>query len=115
VLVGSFARGRVGMASDVDLVILTPHFAQLAENPSWFLQLRPDSQLIRAVAWGRLLERRYRMRSGLQVEVGLASPAWAELPPDPGTRRVLTDGHTVLFGARGLLSRAGAALNSSCP
>jgi hypothetical protein len=34
-----FARGRVGMASDVDLVILTPHFAQLAENPSWFLQL----------------------------------------------------------------------------
>jgi len=115
VLVGSFVRGRVGMASDVDLVILTPHFAQLAENPSWFLQLRPDSQLIRAMAWGRLLERRYRMRSGLQVEVGLASPAWAELPLDPGTRRVLTNGHTVLFDARGLLSRAGAALNSSCP
>ena len=40
VLVGSFARGRVGMASDVDLVILTPHFAQLAESPSWFLHRR---------------------------------------------------------------------------
>jgi hypothetical protein len=46
------ARFRVaGMASDVELVILTPNFAQLAANPNWFLHLRPGSQLIRATAW----------------------------------------------------------------
>ena len=54
VLVGSFAREGAGMASDVDLVILTPNFAQLAENPNLFLQLRPGSQLIHAMAWGPL-------------------------------------------------------------
>jgi len=64
------------MASDVDLVILTPNFAQLAAHPNWFLQLRPGSQLIHAMAWGRLLERRYRMRSGLQVDVGLVPRVW---------------------------------------
>jgi hypothetical protein len=57
------------MASDVNLVILTPNFARLAAHPNWFLQLRPGSQLIRAMAWEPLLERRYRMRSGLQVDV----------------------------------------------
>lgn len=57
------------MASDVHLVILTPNFARLAAHPNWFLQLRPGSQLIRAMAWEPLLERRYRMRSGLQVDV----------------------------------------------
>ena len=76
VLVGSFAREGAGMASDVDLVILTPNFAQLAAHPNWFLQLRPGSQLIHAMAWGPLLERRYRMRSGLQVDVGLVPRVW---------------------------------------
>jgi hypothetical protein len=40
------------------------------------LQLRPGSQLIHAMAWGPLLERRYRMRSGLQVDVGLVPRVW---------------------------------------
>jgi hypothetical protein len=39
------------MASDVDLAILTPNFAQLVSNPKWFLHLRPGSQLIHAMAW----------------------------------------------------------------
>jgi hypothetical protein len=53
------------------------------------------------------------MRTGLQVDVGLASPAWAELPLDPGTRRVLTDGHIVLYDSLGLLSRVGKELDIS--
>ena len=97
VLVGSFAREGAGMASDVDLVILTPNFAQLAAHPNWFLQLRPGSQLIHAMAWGtparaplpdaqRTAGRRRSGASGL-----------AELPLDPGTQRVLTMG-TPCFG-----------------
>ncbi|PPK98692.1 nucleotidyltransferase-like protein [Kineococcus xinjiangensis] len=111
-LVGSYARGRAGMASDVDLTVLTPAFAELAADGEWFERLRPGSRLIRSAAWGPLLERRYRLRSGLQVEVGLVSSSWAQLPLDPGTRRVLGDGHRVLHDPRGLLARAGEALTA---
>jgi len=52
------AREGAGLARNVDLAILTPNFAQLAANPNWFLHLRPGSQLIRAMAWEPLLERR---------------------------------------------------------
>lgn len=110
VLVGSYARGTAGMASDVDLVMLVSRFEQLADDVAWFAALRPDSKLIRAKSWGVLLERRFRLRSGLQVELGLVSPTWAELPLDPGTRRVLSDGHRILYDPHALLSNAAAAL-----
>lgn len=109
-LVGSYAHGRARMASDVDLVVLTPAFAHLAADTGWFLGLRPKSRLVRVSTWGPLLERRFRLRSGLLVELGLASPAWAHLPLDPGTRRVLHDGHRVLHDPAGLLARAGRTL-----
>lgn len=109
-LVGSYARGTTGMASDVDLVVLTHAFAQLAAEPEWFRPLRPGSRLIRSAVWGPLLERRYPTPSGLHVEVGLASPAWAELPLDAGTRWVLGDGHRILYDDNGLLTRAGNSL-----
>ena len=105
-LVGSYARGRARMASDVDLVVLTPACARLAADTSWFLRLRPGSRLVRAATWGPLLERRFRLRSGLLVEVGLVAPSWADLPLDAGTRRVLGDGHRVLHDPRGTLARA---------
>ena len=107
-LVGSYARAQARMGSDVDLVVLTPAFAQLAADSTWFQQLRPGSKLIRAMAWGPVLERRYRLRTGLQVEIGLVSPTWAQLPLDSGTRRVLNDGHHALYDPAGLLARAGA-------
>ena len=108
-VVGSWARGTAGMASDVDIVILTDRFEQLADDLTWFTRLRSGSQLIRAKAWGPLLERRFRLRAGMHVELGLVPPSWAELPLDPGTRRVLTDGHEVIFDRYELLSDAGKA------
>lgn len=106
-LVGSYARGRPRAASDVDVVILSPAFADLAGDPTWFPRLRPGSALVRAAAWGPLLERRYRLGSGLVVELGLASPAWAQLPLDAGTAHVLEDGHRIVHDPHGLLARAG--------
>ena len=49
-LVGSYARNSARMASDVDLVIVSAHFEQLAEDLSWFARLRPSSKLIRSQA-----------------------------------------------------------------
>ncbi|WP_345713251.1 nucleotidyltransferase domain-containing protein [Kineococcus glutinatus] len=110
-LVGSHARGRARMASDVDLVVLSPAFARLAADTTWFTRLRPGSRHVRSATWGPLLERRHRLRSGLLVELGLAAPEWAALPLDAGTHRVLRDGHRVLHDRHGLLARAAAALD----
>jgi uncharacterized protein len=110
VLVGSYARGRAGMASDLDIVILTRAFAELADDPTWFLQVRPGSKLIRCQRWGPLLELRYRLRSGLQVEFGLVSPSWAALPLDSGTRRVLSDGHRTLYDRGDVIAQTQTAL-----
>ena len=107
-LVGSYARGAERMASDVDLLVLSDTPESL-EDAAWFRQLRPGARLIRSEAWGPVCERRFRLASGLIVELGIAPSSWAEVPLDPGTRRVLSDGYRVLFDTS-LLERAGATV-----
>ena len=114
-LVGSYARGQAHVTSDVDIVILTPAFADLAADTSWFRRLRANSHLVRSATWGPLLERRHRMASGLLVELGLVAPTWAELPLDPGTRRVLGDGHRIVHDPHSLLARAREWLSENSP
>ncbi|MBJ2122469.1 nucleotidyltransferase domain-containing protein [Arthrobacter sp. MSA 4-2] len=107
-LVGSYARGAERMASDVDLMVLgdTP---ETLEDAHWFEQLRPGARLIRSKASGPVRERRYRLSSGLIVELGIAPSSWADVPLDEGTRRVLGDGHRILYDT-GLLGKASATV-----
>ena len=111
-LVGSYARGAERMGSDVDVVVLTEHLERYAPAQMWFQALRPGARLMRIAAWGPVNEQRYRLRSGLVVEVGITSPDWARVPLDPGTARVLSDGHRVLHDPHHTLARAGAALGA---
>jgi predicted nucleotidyltransferase len=116
VLVGSYARGSERMASDVDLVILCTAPDDLTDA-KWFTSLRPGARLIREKDWGPVRERRFRLRSGLIVELGIAPLDWAAVPVDPGTRRVLGDGHTILYDTildgTGLLRRASDAVGAA--
>lgn len=95
-LVGSYARGTERMASDVDLALLCDNPDAVAGS-MWFTGLEPRARLVRSRSWGPVRERRYRLRSGLVVELGFAPLSWAAVPLDPGTRRVLSDGHRVLY------------------
>lgn len=108
VLVGSYARGSERMASDVDLVVLSDTPESL-EDAAWFEQLGPGARLIRSEEWGPVRERRFRLVSGLIVELGIAPSSWADVPLDQGTHRVLRDGHRVLYDT-GLLGRAAATV-----
>jgi hypothetical protein len=96
------------MASDVDLVVLSDA-PETLEDAAWFVEIRPGARLIRSEVWGPVRERRFRLASGLIVELGIAPSSWADLPLDKGTRRVLSDGHRVLYDA-GLLAEASAAV-----
>lgn len=110
VLVGSYAYGRPRMASDVDLVLLTSDVARHVRGLEWITTFDPAARLIRTQAWGPLTERRVRVRSGLQVELGVVPPSWAALPLDRGTENVLRDGCRILFDPHDLVRTAIAAL-----
>ncbi len=102
-LAGSRARGTARPDSDVDLVVLV-------DDPRAYLgwpaeELGDPAVDIRTRWWGPLLERRFRLPSGLVVELGFAPLSWAAVPVDAGTRRVVADGFVVLHDPAGLLGR----------
>jgi predicted nucleotidyltransferase len=102
-LVGSWARGTAHMESDVDLVLLTLRVERYTEADDWIRDLGCET-LERTTAWGALMERRLRMPSGLEVELGVVPPYWAAVyPVDSGTRSVVEDGMRVLHDPDGLL------------
>jgi uncharacterized protein len=110
VLVGSYAYNHPRMASDVDLVLVTAEPGRHAHGLEWAATVDRNAKLTRSQDWGRLMERRVRLRSGLQVELGIVSPEWVSLPLDPGTASVLRDGWRILHDPEGLLREAQAAL-----
>ena len=102
-LAGSRARGTARPDSDVDLVVLV-------DDPRAYLgwpaeELEEAAVDLRTRWWGPVLERRFRLPSGLRVELGFAPPSWAAVPVDAGTRRVVADGFVVLHDPSGLLGR----------
>jgi predicted nucleotidyltransferase len=110
-LAGSWARDAVRPESDVDLIVLTDDPAAYTESVDWIEGLAPGAVLVRTGDWGPIVERRLRLLSGLEVELGVGRPSWAGTSPvDPGTRRVVLDGCRPLHDPRGLL----AALVFAC-
>ena len=102
-LVGSWARGTAQVGSDVDLVLLTAAPDAVADG--WLAGLA-GAETVRTGDWGAIAERRARLPSGLEVEVGIGDPSWAATDPvDPGTRRVVTDGLRIVHDPDGLLAR----------
>ena len=104
-LAGSWARGSAGPDSDVDLVVLVDD-PEAYLGGSWVPEaLTPVAHDVRTRRWGPLLERRFQLPSGLEVECGFAPAPWAGLPVDAGTARVVTDGFVVLHDPCGVLER----------
>ena len=104
-LVGSYARGSERLASDLDVMILSDEVDRLADS-EWFPREFHGARHLRDGDWGPVRERRYRLRSGLQVELDFAPVSWAAVPLDTGTRRVLEDGHRVLYDPSGVVAEA---------
>jgi predicted nucleotidyltransferase len=103
-LAGSEARGEARAGSDVDLVVLTDE-PESYLPAAWARDALPDgAEDLGARRWGVLLERRFVLPGGVEVDVGLAPPRWAAVPVDPGTARVVGDGFVVLLDPSGLLA-----------
>ncbi|MFI1169251.1 nucleotidyltransferase domain-containing protein [Streptomyces sp. NPDC020801] len=110
-LVGSCARNAARPDSDIDIVLLTTDEPRYLLEDAWAVELGLGN-LIRAQSWGPITERRHPTDSGLEVELGIGSPAWAKTDPvDPGTHRVVTDGARVLHDPAGILADLLAAVS----
>ncbi len=105
-VVGSYAYDRPRMASDVDLVLLTTTPDNYLHNLAWAEPIDHRARLIRKAQWGPMSERRIRLTSGLQVELGITTPDWVALPLDLGTANVLRDGHRILHDPHVLFAKA---------
>ena len=102
-LVGSYARDTATDVSDIDLVVLVddPHF--FLRDRSWLETFgKVLSQGIEH--YGNVVSLRVHYEGQLEVEFGLTDKNWAEMPPDPGTRAVMS-GMRVVFERGPLLSR----------
>ncbi len=70
--------------------------------------------LVRTVRWGALTERRFALPSGLEVEVGVGSPAWATVQPlDAGMREVASGGLRAVYDPQLLLAGLLAACSQA--
>jgi len=102
-LVGSCAGNAVRPDSDFDLIVLTTDEARYADN-SWANELA-IGELTRIQPWGPITERRFATASGLEVEIGIGAPDWANTNPvDAGTHSVVTDGARPLHDPTGALT-----------
>ena len=92
-------------------MLLTEQPERLLRDDAWHRTFGADVQLVRADDFGALQERRLRLASGLDVDVCIGRPSWADTDPlDEGTRRVVEDGMHVLWDPGGRLAALAAAV-----
>lgn len=104
-LAGSWAYGAHTPTSDVDLILLSDEPALYIEGEDWVEELGGVA-LVGTRPWGAVTERRFVLKSGLEVELSVGEPSWASVEPlDEGTRRVASDGLKALYDPSGLLEK----------
>jgi len=95
-LVGSHASGAVTPESDVDVMILTTRVEKYFQSEAW-VSLFGQVGKTEAEHWGVVETLRCFYKGGLELEFNFASPNWAGVPVDAGTRWVVSDGMQILF------------------
>jgi uncharacterized protein len=113
-LVGSQARGEARPDSDVDLVLLCDAPDDFVRDTSWVRGFG-DVKGLQVEQWGRVTSLRVHYRDGIEVEFGLTTSEWAQLPADPGTRDVVARGMRVLFDRDGALRRLAREIDPGLP
>jgi hypothetical protein len=108
-LLGSWARNAAQADSDLDFILLAddPH----RRHAEAWLSLLGDPPVVGSRRWGNVAETRARLRSGLEVELGVAPSSWAATKPvDGGAARVVRGGFRILFDPIGTLADLEAAV-----
>ena len=90
-LVGSYARNQARDDSDIDLVVLTSQPDLYLEHHDW-LKYFGDVRSVRKENYGKVTSLHVHYLNGYEVEFGITSPTWANIPLDQETHGVVTKG-----------------------
>lgn len=104
-LVGSHARGEACPDSDIDLFVLCADARELIGNSGWTGEFGVVEEVV-SESYGPTTSIRVFYNGGTEVEFGIADPAWANVPLDAGTQRVISDGIRILHDPIGLYEKA---------
>ncbi len=108
VVVGSWAGGEPTMDSDLDVCVLTDEKELYTMTEEWVEgAVGQRAPIVRRMEWGPLFtERRLRLESGFEVDVGFAPIQWASVEPvDAGTASVVGSGAVPLHDPLGVVAR----------
>lgn len=96
-LCGSHARGEARPDSDIDFCILTSNPGSLLEDRAWIYDFGADAQVAGSVEDYNLVQSVRVFYGETEAEFGITDEAWAELPIDPETAGVISDGLRILY------------------
>ena len=94
-LVGSYARNKAHQDSDIDLVLMLNNPKKYVNNLDWIKEFG-EIEKHKIEYWGRVTSIRTWYKNGIEVEFGITSAEWAEIPVDSGTFRAVADGSKIL-------------------
>ena len=104
-LIGSYARHEARANSDIDLILLTPERQVYINQRNW-IEYFGQVKSYEIEDWGQVISIRVYYQDGPEAEFGFASPEWAEIPLDSGTKEVISGGIRILLDEEGILGRA---------
>lgn len=113
-LVGSYARGTANQDSDIDLVILAKNHKNYLSDLAWLSQFG-NYYLIKKKRYGKLTSLHVQYLDNHEVEFGITNSAWAKIPPDRGTAKVILEGVQVLYDPYHLYQKLIAYVNQELP
>jgi len=97
-LVGSYAVGRQHEKSDVDLIAIAAGEKQvLLADRRWLDTFGKKQSKEEIEDWGKLTSIRVCYKNNVELEFGIANSDWTEIPSDPGTSQVVSDGMKILY------------------
>jgi uncharacterized protein len=117
-LVGSWARGNQGQASDIDLLLLSDRADEYRHSQEWLAEIdfrgtgyRLNSS--ESANYGVVCSRHIHLLPAAEVELTFAGCCWAQTEPiDDGTRSMVKDAFQIIFDKDGMLSTLIAAVMS---
>lgn len=95
ILVGSYARGDFRPDSDIDIMIISGKKESLLNSEWVHIFGEPEKQIVEE--YGKCTSLRVFYSDGTEIEYGIVDTSWLDMPLDNGTKRVLDDGHKVLY------------------
>ncbi|MFD2178549.1 nucleotidyltransferase domain-containing protein [Veronia pacifica] len=95
-IAGSYVRNTQKPDSDIDVCLFVSNPDQFISNPCW-AEFFGGIQSTKIEDWGVVKTLRVFYKHGPEVEFNFSTLAWADIPVDPGTHRVVADGIDILY------------------